>query len=314
MRLSYQDLPILSLCFLPLVISFYKFSVITTIIIILLWGLFKLFIKFAGPEPPKKLKLNSILISHYSEKVRWCLEYCNIEFEEEFDSAIFGILFFNRSIPTLYNPSARTTVGNSSDILRYIYGSYCAQNDKVSKLLTPTKESLEMESLFDAKLGRAIQRIFYFELYRTESLKDTMLICWGSKSDKIPFYQKILLQILFPVYKHALRHFLNLNEKTYKNSMSDIEEIFELVEKRLSKNKFIMGDELTFVDITFCSLAAHLIIDGNTFANGLIKDDWPNFEDSKELQNLELYKHVKKFRKMKAAQFVRDVYKNHRNC
>ena len=73
--------------------------------------------------------------------------------------------FFNRSIPTLYNPLTRVTIGNSSDILRYIYGSYCGQNEKVSKLLNPTKENLKMEALFDEKLGRAIQRTFYFGMF-----------------------------------------------------------------------------------------------------------------------------------------------------
>ena len=167
MRLSFSDSAKVILYFLPLLISYCKIGVISTIFIIFLWSVFNLYLKHKKlkSKPKQNLKLVSILISHYSEKVRWCLEFCNIDFEEEFDSAIFGMLFFNRSIPTLYNPLKRVKIGNSSDILRYIYGSYCGQNEKVLKLLKPTKENLKMEALFDEKLGRAIQRIFYFGMF-----------------------------------------------------------------------------------------------------------------------------------------------------
>ena len=312
MRLSVNDGPSIILFVLPLVISYYRFNVYVTIFILILLCLFKLF-TCLPKGANKKLKLNSILISHYSEKVRWCLEFCKIEFIEEFDSAIFGILFFGRSIPTLYNPSVRTTIGNSSDILRYIYGKYYSQNQKVAKLLNPTKESLEMEALFDEKLGRAIQRIFYFELWRNRKLNRLFGVAWGSTSNKIPFYQRWLLFVLVPIYKLALKHFLNLNEQTFKKSMDDIQEIFELVEKRLSDNKFIMGDEISFVDITFCSLGAHLIVNGDTFANGLVKEAWLDLDKNQILKTLETYKYIKKFRKMKAAQFIRDIYKTYRN-
>ena len=29
--------------------------------------------------------LNTILISHFSEKVRWCFDYCNVPYKEEVD-------------------------------------------------------------------------------------------------------------------------------------------------------------------------------------------------------------------------------------
>lgn len=56
---------------------------------------------------PKKnaiLKLESITISHYVEKVRWCLDYLNEPYEEIENIGILGILLFGRSVPVLHDP------------------------------------------------------------------------------------------------------------------------------------------------------------------------------------------------------------------
>eukprot|EP01084_Bolivina_argentea_P070794 128734_1 len=313
MRVTLQSIPSLLLIALPIITSYFKFGIITTLIISLIWCAFKFFVFSNNVQSkPKIMKLESILISHYAEKVRWCMEYCNIPFKEEFDSAIFGILFFGRSIPTLYDLQHRTIIGNSSNILRYLYGLYSAENEKLESFLKPTVESLKMETILDEKLGRSIQKIFYYQLSIDPCIKQTMLIAWGAQSKLIPFYQQWLVHLLFRFYVKALTKFLNLSRETYEQSILDIKEIFALVESKLKTNKYIMGDKLTYIDITFCSLAAHLIIGPDTFANGLVRDAWPDMENNVAMRKNELYKHIETFRNMKAAEYVRDIYKKHR--
>ena len=65
--------------------------------------------------------LESIHLSHYVEKVRWCLDYAGIDYKEEQDCGIMGLLFLGRRVPTLKVPSKDISISNSSDILRYLH-------------------------------------------------------------------------------------------------------------------------------------------------------------------------------------------------
>ncbi len=58
-------------------------------------------------EDAKKrgLVLNTVPISHYAEKVRFCMDYTGIEYEEEQDCGLVGILSTGRTVPTLMVPS-----------------------------------------------------------------------------------------------------------------------------------------------------------------------------------------------------------------
>jgi hypothetical protein len=47
--------------------------------------------------------------------------------------------------------SSNTSIGNSSDILRYLWG--LNSNSEKAKFLTPTSEALELEQKFD-KMGK----------------------------------------------------------------------------------------------------------------------------------------------------------------
>ena len=92
--------------------------------------------------------LNSLPISHYVEKVRWCLDYAGIAYEEEQDVGIIGILLLGRTVPTLHVPARGVTISNSSDILRYLYAVNLNNRD-VGKFLEPTAEAVRLENTFD---------------------------------------------------------------------------------------------------------------------------------------------------------------------
>ncbi len=102
-------------------------------------------------------------ISHYVDKVRWCLEKAGIDFEEEKDIGIFGVFFFGRMVPTLKVPGKRISIQNSSDILRYIYGIQLAENPERVKFLEPTAETVEWEKKID-KMGSDLRRYVYYHV------------------------------------------------------------------------------------------------------------------------------------------------------
>jgi glutathione S-transferase len=111
----------------------------------------------------KRIILNTLPISHYVEKARWCLDKSGIQYEEEKDIGIFGVLTTGRMVPTLRVPGKNISISNSSDILRYLYGHLLGTDPDKAMFLKPTAESLEWESKFD-KMGVDIRRYAYYHV------------------------------------------------------------------------------------------------------------------------------------------------------
>ena len=85
----------------------------------------------------KRWIFETLPISHYVEKVRWCLDKAKISYEEEKDIGIFWILTTGRLVPTLKIPGLNISVSNSSDILKYLYSHLkCLDEEKAKFLYT----------------------------------------------------------------------------------------------------------------------------------------------------------------------------------
>ena len=111
----------------------------------------------------KRVILETISISHYVEKLSWCLDYLAIDYTEEENVGILGFILLGRSVPQLKVPGKRVTIGNSSNILRYLYGENCL-DDKLAPFLKPTPLSLSLEKKFD-QLGEDLRRFAYFSVF-----------------------------------------------------------------------------------------------------------------------------------------------------
>ncbi len=100
--------------------------------------------------------LNSLAPSHYVEKIRFCLDYLGADYEEETDIGIAGFILFGRTLPVLSVPGLNITLGNSPDILRYLFAvNY--NNEKARRFLEPTEEAVALEKKLD-KFASAARR------------------------------------------------------------------------------------------------------------------------------------------------------------
>ena len=71
-----------------------------------------------------------------------------------------------------------------------------------------------------------------------------------------------------------------------------------------------MGDDFTFVDVTFASLAAPFILDDQElYGKGVCKGIFIPFG---QMSHLDIYKPFMELRKTPAGLFVKRVYENHR--
>ena len=107
--------------------------------------------------------LNTLPISHYVEKVRWCMDRCQIEYEEEKDIGIFGVLFTGRMVPTLRVPKHDISISNSSDILKYIYADMLTKDEEKAKILEPSAKGKELVDQMD-KMAAQLRRYLYYHV------------------------------------------------------------------------------------------------------------------------------------------------------
>ena len=109
--------------------------------------------------------LNTLPISHYVEKVRWCLDRSGLEYEEEKDIGIFWVLFTGRMVPNLQIPGKDIYIANSSDIIKYLYAHLLGLDEEKAKFMQPSAKATEMEEKLD-QLGHSLRAYIYYHVIK----------------------------------------------------------------------------------------------------------------------------------------------------
>ncbi len=203
------------------------------------------------------VRLITIPISHYCEKVRWALDLLKIPYIEERHVPVFHRLATHKcggsSVPILVSKSRNFT--DSTDILHYL-----DTLNPESLRLYPKKPELrreveELEELFDAKLGADTRNWGYF--YRSGDRK-TMRKAWCNST---PVLERIGFEIAFPFISAKVRQVYSITADSAASSLQGIKEIFEIVNQRLAGGKtYLADDTISAADITFAALAAPVLL------------------------------------------------------
>ena len=114
-------------------------------------------------QEDKRLILNTLPISHYVEKARWCLDKSGLKYEEEKDIGIFWVLTLGRMVPTLKIPGKNISIANSEDIIKYLYGHVKSQDEDKAKFLEPSAKAAALEKRMDLMAGH-IRTYFYYNV------------------------------------------------------------------------------------------------------------------------------------------------------
>lgn len=209
-----------------------------------------------APADPSIVELHTITYSHYVEKVRWCLDRTGVAYREVPSVGILGLLLTARTVPMLVLPASRTSIGDSPKILRFLWGNYSAVLEPGRCcFLEPTPEALALEKHFDDDLGINVRLWSYWHLLENE---DLTLKMWGVAEENIPQWQRAALPTLRPLLAALLKKMLGVTDARAAAALETTRAVFAEVDAMLADGRrYLMGgDEATFVDITFASLAA----------------------------------------------------------
>jgi glutathione S-transferase len=222
---------------------------------LLLWRWLIVLSGIVAPEKTPPLILETISASHFAEKVRWCMDRLGLEYAERQSGGTLGAFFTGRTVPQLRIRTGlvESVVGNSPEILRYLWGAYAAPLAGKAEFLRPTTERLELEKKLD-RYGANLQVWVYYHLLEDRGLT---LHAWGVDTPNVPAWHRLALRVLFPLQAALIRRAFRINDDHYAKAVLHIEELLSSVDTRLAdgRRSILGGDEINYTDIAFAAFS-----------------------------------------------------------
>jgi glutathione S-transferase len=242
--------------------------------------------------------LIAIAISHYCEKVRWAMDYLDIDYQEEDHAPPFHQQYTSRyggkTVPVFVTDEK--VLVDSRDIMYYL------DTVAVDKQFYPQDPELRhqaetLEELFDQKLGVATRNWGYYYAIQ-KPLK--IALAWGINA---PLSEKIKCIIASPRIPGLLRQYYNVTEASKEKALKDIKEVFTVVNQRLdSGQQYLVGDRFSSADITFAALASPVIR----------PEHHPVYDSRLSKLPSEMVAVAEELRKTPAGELVMRMYREHR--
>jgi glutathione S-transferase len=240
----------------PVVVAWYGLSVTAAAGIVILLLLCRWLITLSGilaPEKAPELVLATISASHFVEKVRWSMDRLGVDYVEQTSGGTLGAYFRGRTVPQLKVRTGivRSVIGNSPDILRYLYGRYLHEDPKRAAFLEPTAERVKFERRLDA-YGVSLQVWIYYHLLHE---RDLTLHAWGADSPKTPAWQRVALRALFPFLARMIRLSFKINDTNFARAVARIEELLADMDANLKdgRQSLLGGNETNYTDLAFAA-------------------------------------------------------------
>ena len=229
------------------------------------------------------IKLITIPVSHYCEKVRWALNRADILFVEEphmppfhrfatrkfatrsanstviqnerkmsFKNRLISQIVGGQSVPVLITQSEILT--DSAQIVHWV-DSIADENNKLYPINPADRQQVEdLVNQFDLVLAPAVRQWFYAHTFdRPDLIKP--LWCQG-----VPKIESMSFPIVFRWMRSNISQTYNISSNTILDADAIISQVFQTVETQLSDGrKYLVGDRFSAADLTFATLAAAMV-------------------------------------------------------
>lgn len=250
----------------PIIVAWFGLSVpsaILLVLVLLLWRWMVVISGFVMPAKTPELVLATISASHFVEKVRWSMDRLGVEYTEQTSGGALGAFFRGRTVPQLKvrTGSVQSSIGNSAEILRYLWGRYAVEDPAAAAFLEPTSERVDYESRLD-RYGVALQVWVYYHILND---RDVTLHAWGANNPATPYWQRPLLRLLFPVLRTLIRKSFRITEANYERAAKRIGEMLGEADEWLAdgRTSLLGGDTLNYTDLDFAAMTGLLLMPAN---------------------------------------------------
>ena len=262
---------------LPIVVAAYGLSVWSAVGLVLLalaWRWAISLATFVVPPRTPPVVLDTISASHFVEKVRWNMDVAGIDYVENPSGGTLGAFFAGRTVPRLRvrTGAVESSIGNSAEILRFLWGHYGTELGEAASHLGLTAERLELEKKLD-RHGVNLQVWVYYHVLQDRALALTV---WGAENPAIPWWQRIAMRVLFPLQAFLIRRSFRVSRANYEKATHRIEELLGEIDTMLADGRpsIIEGDHRNFTDYQFAAMCGLWLIPENYAAGKARLEDY----------------------------------------
>jgi glutathione S-transferase len=242
---------------MPVLVAGFGWSVWTALLLVLvalLWRWAIVLQGFVQPSRGPELMLETISASHFVEKVRWCMDRLGVDYEEVPWCGTLGAFYFGRTVPRLHVQTGmvRSQIGNSPEILRYLWGAYGTTHGSAAAFLEPSVERVE----FERRIDRCAVSLQVWVYYHLLDAPDICRRAWGIESEAVPAWQRRLVSLLYPVQVFLMRRAFRINESNYRRNRDHIDSQLAEVEAALAdgRQSILGGDVVNYTDLAFAAI------------------------------------------------------------
>jgi glutathione S-transferase len=212
--------------------------------------------KVAEPSS-RSYELITIPISHYCEKVRWALDHLGLAYLERPHMPPFHRSATKKhgggAVPVLVTDSG--PMPESAAILRFLDQRHPGKLYPLDPTIRP--EASRLECLFDDSLGVQTRKWGYSYILTPELVRAP----W---THGVPFWERWLFPLIFSKLESRVRTMMAITPTSAAESYSEIMRVFAEVERTLADGRpYLLGDQVSAVDMTFAALAAPILMPPN---------------------------------------------------
>lgn len=201
------------------------------------------------------LTLYTFAMSHYSEKIRWTLDACDIPYREVCLSPAFHMAPALRmgghgqtTLPIIQGDGY--SVQDSPRILTWLQSN---RGPLVVMPLAMDTAVREVEQRFNA-IGKDVARYLYAGSFGVAD--DHIIKLWTDHANAV---QAAVIRVTYPIMRWVFKQKLQIKPKRIELARLRISEALDWLDAQLADGRsFLVGDTFTVADITAASLLAPL--------------------------------------------------------
>jgi glutathione S-transferase len=242
---------------LPVIVAAFGITTAGAVALVLLTLLWRWVISLSvwvAPARLPELELETISASHFVEKVRWCMDRLGVEYAERPVGGTLGAFYLGRSVPVLHfqTGAVRSSIGNSMEILRYLWGRYDSERGTQADFLAADAGRLALERRID-RCGVDLQVWVYHHVLDDRELT---LHAWGCNSSRIPAWQRQALRVLYPLQAALIRKAFRITPGRHEKAVRHIDELLAETEEKLAdgRGSILGGEEPNYTDFAFAAI------------------------------------------------------------
>lgn len=206
-------------------------------------------------------RLHTLAYSHYNEKARWALDFCQVAYVEVPHLPMWHFLSM-RKILRGQGRRDKMSSAYSLPVLQFGDGSVLADSSDIMQFASASLEdnplytsetAAEWDQWCNEEIGPHARRIAVYYLLQVPEIYARLI------KHNYPTWQYLLYRASSILIRKGMEKGLQINQARMQRSVSHLRERFREVDAQLAKTPFLAGDTFSAADLSFAALAAPVL-------------------------------------------------------